>query len=85
MPREFTEDELARKRADADLRERIKKLFSTDPLVRADAHEALKEAWNFDKPSFNMDELATMDPQASALAAMRRDTYKELITWLTKL
>lgn len=85
MPQAITDEELARKRADANLRARIKKLFSEDLTVREDAQEALKEAWNFDEPSFNMVELASMDPQASTLAAMRRDTYKELITWLTKL
>jgi hypothetical protein len=45
----------------------------------------LKEAWDFDEPSFNMGELATMDPQAATLAAMRRDAVKEVITWLTKI
>jgi hypothetical protein len=85
MAQHLTDEELARKRADADLRERIPRIFSSDPTVREDAHKALKEAWNFDEPSFNLGELATMDSQSAALAAMRRDSYKELITWLTKL
>ena len=85
MPRKLTDQELAQKRADANLRGRIKRLFSENPEVRLDAQEALKEAWNFDEPSFNMEELATMDPQSSTLAAMRRDAAKEVITWLIKL
>jgi hypothetical protein len=85
MAQQFTDEEMARKRADADLRERIPRIFSSDPTIREDAHKALKEAWNFDEPSFNMCELATMDPQAATLAAMRRDAAKEIITWLTKI
>ena len=85
MARQLTDEELERKRADANLRQRIRKLFSENQTVREDAIEALKEAWNFDDPSFDLGELATMDPQAVALSAMRRDTYKELITWLTKI
>lgn len=85
MARQFTDEELAQRRADAALRARIKKLFSEVPTVREDAVEALKEAWDFDKPSFDMGELATMDPQAATLAAMRRDAAKEVITWLSKL
>ena len=85
MARRLSDEELAQKRADANLRERIKGLFSGVPQKREDAIEALKEAWNFDDPSFDLEELATMDPQAVALSAMRRDTYKEIITWLSKI
>ncbi len=77
--------DVARAAADADLRRRVKTLFSDNEVVRADAQEALKEAWNFDEPSFNLDELASMDTQAATLAAMRRDTIKEVITWITKI
>jgi hypothetical protein len=85
MARKLTDEELAQRRADSNLRTRIHRLFSENPEIREDAQEALKEAWNFDEPSFNMDELATMDPQAATLAAMRRDAVKEIITWLTKI
>jgi hypothetical protein len=85
MAREIPEEELQALRADANLRERIRRLFSQDTGVRADAVDALKEAWDFDDPSFNMGELATMDYHASTLAAMRRDSIKEVITWLTRI
>ena len=82
---QMTDQELAQKRADADMRGRIKGLFSENEIIRKDAIEALKKAWNFDEPSFDLGELATMDPQSASLSAMRRDGYKEIITWLTKL
>jgi hypothetical protein len=81
----MSDEELVQRRANAKLRERTKRIFSTDPVVRADAHEALKEAWHFDQPSFDLDELAAVNIQAAVLAAMRRDTIKEVITWITKL
>lgn len=81
----LTKEELAQKRADADLRERIKRLFNTDKIVREDAHEALREAWSLDQPSFDLQELATMDPQSATLSAMRRDAIREVVTWLTNI
>jgi glucose dehydrogenase len=81
----MTDEQLAQKRKDADRRDRIKRLFSDIPEVRADAIDALKEAWDFDTPCFNLEELANCNPQAATLTAMRRDTIKEVITWITKI
>ena len=85
MAKQIPEEELQALRADANLRERIRRLFSQDTGVRADAVDALKEAWNFDDSCFDMSELATMNYHASTLAAMRRDSIKEVITWLSKI
>lgn len=84
MP-QLTDEELTRRQQDAARRDRIKRLFSDIPEVRQDAIDALKEAWAFDSPCFDMEELAQFNPQAATLAAMRRDTIKEVITWLTKI
>jgi len=84
MAKQMTDEELDRKRRDAGLRQRIKMLFAENETVRDDAQKALKEAWNFDDPSFNLEEIA-IDPQAGSLSAMRRDGIKEVITWLTKI
>tara|TARA_R110000782_G_scaffold61369_2_gene126447 strand:+ start:2194 stop:2424 length:231 start_codon:yes stop_codon:yes gene_type:complete len=67
------------------IRKKVRGLFSDNLDVKLDAFDALKAAWSFDEPSFRLDELATMDSHAAALAAMRRDSYKEIITWLTKI
>ena len=82
---QLTDDELTQRREDAARRDRIKRLFSDIPEVRQDAIDAIKEAWAFDAPCFDMVELANHDPQAATLAAMRRDAIKEIITWLTKI
>jgi len=71
--------------AAARQRERIRRLFSTNAEVRADAVEALKDAWAFDEPSFRVDELATHSSEVCSLMAARRDGQKELLTWLLKL
>ena len=81
----LSDEELVAKRAEAQIRKNIRGLFSPITEVKADAVDALKEAWSFDEPSFDLGELATMDPQSAALAAMRRDSYKEIITWLIKI
>ena len=70
---------------DRALRKKAKGLFSEIPEVRADAIDALKESWAFDEPSFNLGELATFPPENCNIMAARRDGYKEIITWLTKL
>tara|TARA_R110000850_G_C9996151_1_gene468205 strand:- start:39134 stop:39391 length:258 start_codon:yes stop_codon:yes gene_type:complete len=85
MAKLMTDEEVAQKRRDADLRQRIKFIFDPNLIVREDAHDALKEAWCIDEPSFDLGELATMDPQAATLSAMRRDSIKEVINWLLKL
>lgn len=85
MALQMSDAELAAKRAAASQREKVRGLFSDNAEVKKDAIDALKEAWSFDEPSFDLTELATMPPEAAALAAMRRDSYKELITWLTKI
>ena len=79
------DEELVIQRANARRRERIKHIFSHEATIRADAVIALKEAWEFDAPSFRLEELATMDTQAATLAAMRRDSIKEVITWLANV
>lgn len=84
MP-QITDEELTRRREDAARRDRIKRLFSDIPEVRQDAIDALKEAWAFDSPCFDMAELAECNPQAATLAAMRRDAIKEVITWIIKV
>lgn len=73
------------KRRDADLRTRVKRIFSKEPTVRADAIEALKECWAYDEPSFRADELNACDPQAATLMAAKRDGQKEIITWLSRI
>jgi hypothetical protein len=85
MAKQYTDEELAIKRANAALRGRIKMLFADNSVVKEDEQEALKESWDYHAPSFNLDELATMNPQAASLAAMRRDTIKEVINWLTRI
>ena len=85
MAKQYTDEELAKRRADAALRDRIKLLFADNAIVREDAQDALKQAWDYNSPCFSLDELATMNPQAAALAAMRRDTVKEVINWLTRI
>ena len=85
MATQYTDEQLAARRRDTALRERIKFLFADTTLVKEDAQKALKEAWDYDAPSFDLDELATMNPQAATLAAMRRDTVKEVINWLTRI
>jgi hypothetical protein len=85
MELQYTDEQLAARRRDKALRERIKFLFADTTLVKEDAAKALKEAWDYDAPSFDLEELATMNPQAATLAAMRRDTVKEVINWLTRI
>lgn len=85
MARQLSDEELAQKRRDADLRERVCRIFSDNDTVRFDALDALKEAWCYNDPCFNLEELASMSPEASSLAAMRRSTVKEFIDWLAKL
>lgn len=69
----------------AKAREKIKRLFSTNPEVRADAVNELKKAWNYESPAFDLEEIAQHGPQAASLTAMRRDTIKEVIDWFIKL
>tara|TARA_R110000796_G_scaffold251769_1_gene383937 strand:- start:4013 stop:4270 length:258 start_codon:yes stop_codon:yes gene_type:complete len=85
MAKIIPDEELVIQRANARRRERIKHLFSHEATIREDAVAALKEAWEFDIPSFRLDELASMPTQAANLAAMRRDSIKEVITWLAKV
>lgn len=85
MKPQLTVEELKQKREDSDRRTRIKRLFSEIPEARADAIDALKEAWSVDSPCFEVSEMATMDPQIVALMAMKRDSQREVINWLTKL
>lgn len=85
MARKLTDEELSAKRAESQMREKIKGLFSQIPEVRADAIDALKQAWNYDAASFDLSEIAEHGPQAASLSAMRRDTYREVITWLINL
>lgn len=85
MARKLTDEELATKRANAKMRADIKGLFSQVPEVRLDAIDALKAAWNYDEPSFNLAEIAEHGPESATLTAMRRDTYKEVINWLINL
>jgi len=76
---------LTAKQLAARERERIRRLFSQNPEVRADAVEALKDAWAYDEPSFRMDELASQPAQNCVIAAARRDGQKELLTWLLNI
>jgi hypothetical protein len=70
---------------DRALRKKARGLFSSIAEVRADAIDALKESWAFDEPSFNPGELATFPPENCNIMAAKRDAYKEVVTWLTKL
>ena len=83
--RELTEEELKEQRAKARMRSSIKGLFSEIPEVRLEALDALKEAWSYDEPSFRTDELASAETQSAVIAAARRDGYKEIIAWLSKI
>lgn len=67
------------------MRERVRRLFNTDPIVRADAQDALKDSWAFDAPSFQIEELASHPAENCSLMAARRDGQKEVLTWLMKL
>lgn len=85
MARKLTDEELSARRADAQRRDRIKRLFSSIPEVREDAIDALKEAWAYDTPAFDLTEIAEHGPEAASLAAMRRDAAREFIDWITKI
>lgn len=76
---------MTEKEQNAKMRERVRRLFSTDPTVRADAQEALKDSWAFDEPSFMVEELASHPAENCSLMAARRDGQKEVLTWLMKL
>ena len=78
-------NQITEKQAAARQRERISRLFSTNTEVRADAVDALKEAWAYDQPSFLVEELANNPAENCSLMAARRDGQKELITWLLKV
>lgn len=66
-------------------RSKIRGLFSENPAIRADAVEAMKKAWAFDAPSFDIAELATQPADNCTIMAARRDGQKEVLTWLMKL
>ena len=85
MAEQMSDEVIAQKRRDANLRQRIPFMFDKNSVVREDAYDALKEAWSYDAPSFDLEELATMTTEAATLAAMRRDTIKEVINWLMKI
>lgn len=85
MSKNLTDEQVTALQADATRRDRIKKLFSNVPEVRADAVDALKEAWAYDQPAFNLEEISQFGPEAASLAAMRRDATREFIDWLLKL
>jgi hypothetical protein len=70
--------------AKARLRERIRRLFNTDPVVKQDAQEALRTAWGYDDPSFRVEELAAHPSENCAIMAARRDGQKEVLAWLMK-
>lgn len=78
-------EEITEKQIQYKLRKSIKGLFSDHPEVRAEAVEALKIAWEYDQPCFNLGELAAHTPEAAALSAMRRSTIKEFIDWIEKI
>lgn len=75
----------SQKQQNAALRSRIRRIFSENPEVKADAVEALRDAWGCDLPSFQMEELAIMPAENCTLAAARRDGIKELVDWLAKI
>lgn len=68
----------------AAARQKIRRLFSEHPEVRAEAVELLKECWNVDGPVFDLDEMREC-PDTCSLMAAKRDGHKEVIQWLLKL
>lgn len=74
----------AEKRRAADFRARIMRIFSPDETVRADALDALKDAWEADQPSFRTEELASASADNCTIMAAKRDGQKEVIDWLAK-
>jgi hypothetical protein len=63
-------------------RERVRRLFSTVVEIRHDAVEVLKETWDYNKPSFRVEELANFPHANCCIMAARRDAQKEIIDWL---
>lgn len=74
-----------RERRDSERRVAIKNLFSSVREEREEAIRELKEAWAYDDPCFNEDELATCSYENCTIMASRRDGQREVINWLTKL
>jgi len=68
----------------AKLRQRIRRLFNSQPEIRADAQEALRTAWEYDEPSFRVEELASHPADNCNIMAARRDGQKEVLAWLMK-
>ena len=81
----INKEEIDERRRNADLRQRIRRIFSENKEVRDDAIDALKDAWDYELPSFRMEELATMPTEACTIVAAGRDRVKELIDWLIKI
>ena len=79
------ETSLTQRQRNAESREKLKRLFSTNPEVRAEAIEILKDCWDYDSPSFRIEELASFSSDNCMVMAARRDGQKELINWLLKL
>ena len=66
-------------------REKLRRMFSSDPVVKLEAEQILKAAWGYTDPSFDMGELATMPTEACTIMAAKRDAYKEVVDWLLKV
>jgi hypothetical protein len=87
MDQEMTDEAQNERMARARAREiaRLRRLFSTDPTVRADAQEALKEAWGYDLPSLRLEELQECPAENCNLMSAKRDGNKEIVTWLLRI
>lgn len=77
--------ERLKREANAKLKERLLRLFSTNQVVREDAQQALRESWCHDLPSFRPEELADFPANNCSLLAAQRDGNKEVVNWLIGL
>lgn len=78
-------EETLKRRQDTKTLERLRRLFSTNELVRTDAQSALKESWCFEEPSFRVDELANHPAENCTILAAIRDGNKEVVEWMIRL